>query len=325
MDFSELQACDWIAWRAPSAHNTQPWQLTYGADSIDLSFDPKRHLAVSDPTRRDLLLSLGAFIEAMLITAAGHGHALDFTEAIDLRACRVGHFQRAASLYCTSFDANDLLRRQTSRLAYDGDRIDPNTVEHLRENLAPGMALTHVDGRDIIDILEAADTRLFGSAEVMRELRDWLRLNAVEGDSTGDGLTADCLGLSRTEAIALRALLRPGAQSWIRRLGIDRLLARQSVGLLRRPCSILVLSGPARAPSDLLLAGRVLLKLWLGLCRQGYYTHPLSQIIDYEPTCAVLAARIGLAKTDRIVSVFRGGRSSPPARSLRLRCAGIEG
>ena len=34
-----LQQLEHQFWRAPSAHNTQPWQLAYGADRIELEFD----------------------------------------------------------------------------------------------------------------------------------------------------------------------------------------------------------------------------------------------------------------------------------------------
>ncbi|WP_406630987.1 Acg family FMN-binding oxidoreductase [Amycolatopsis sp. WGS_07] len=45
---------------APSTHNTQPWLFSVGPAGIELYADPDRTLPVSDPDRRELLLSCGA-------------------------------------------------------------------------------------------------------------------------------------------------------------------------------------------------------------------------------------------------------------------------
>jgi hypothetical protein len=49
-----------LANRAPSVHNTQPWQWLLGDESIHLMADPTRQLQATDPDGRDLLLSCGA-------------------------------------------------------------------------------------------------------------------------------------------------------------------------------------------------------------------------------------------------------------------------
>ena len=74
-----------------------------------------RWLGVSDPTRRDLELSLGAFAEAMLIAAAGEGIALRFEG---------DRFVPAETPYDTPFTGTDLEHRRTSRLAYAPGRIE---------------------------------------------------------------------------------------------------------------------------------------------------------------------------------------------------------
>ena len=63
------------ALRAPSVHNTQPWRWRVGADSVELHADPDRHLPVTDPDRRDLLLSCGAVLHHLTVALAGAGVA----------------------------------------------------------------------------------------------------------------------------------------------------------------------------------------------------------------------------------------------------------
>ena len=112
-DFRELEP---VAQRAPSAHNTQPWTLTYGADHVDIGWDPACALPVSDPTRRDLFLGLGAFVETCLIAAADTG----------LRVVADGlRLVPAATAYDTPFTVTDLEERRCARGRYEPGEVPP--------------------------------------------------------------------------------------------------------------------------------------------------------------------------------------------------------
>jgi hypothetical protein len=56
---------DWLegARGAPSAHNTQPWRFApMPTEEVQVRWHPERTLPNSDPTGRDLYLSLGAAV-----------------------------------------------------------------------------------------------------------------------------------------------------------------------------------------------------------------------------------------------------------------------
>jgi hypothetical protein len=78
---------------------------------------------------------------------------------------------------------------------------------------------------------------------------------------------------------------------------------------------VLAGGGEKPAPEDAPGQGRNLLRVWLALTQRGLYAHPLSQILDCPETALDLAARVGAEP----FSVFRAGRSVPPARSHRRR------
>ena len=61
------------ALRAPSVHNTQPWRWRIGEDRVELHSDPDRHLPVTDPDRRDLVLSCGAALHHLTVAMAASG------------------------------------------------------------------------------------------------------------------------------------------------------------------------------------------------------------------------------------------------------------
>ena len=48
------------AGRAPSVHNTQPWQFRVHENGLDLLADPGRRLRAIDPDGREMLISCGA-------------------------------------------------------------------------------------------------------------------------------------------------------------------------------------------------------------------------------------------------------------------------
>jgi len=62
-----------MAVRAPSVHNTQPWNWRIGHSSLHLYADPGRRLHETDPDGRDLVLSCGAALHHLRIAFAALG------------------------------------------------------------------------------------------------------------------------------------------------------------------------------------------------------------------------------------------------------------
>ena len=314
-DLRDLRRLEPTFFRAPSAHNTQPWLLDYAPDRVELGFDPARELPAGDPTRRDLLLSLGALVEAVLIVATEAEVPLSFEPAVDMAATRVGVFVPANSPYATPFTSDDLERRQTSRLRYEPARLGEDDLAAARAALGSGAALHELEARGLVDLYVAADRHLYDTPRVVEELRSWLRLSPRHPRYAQDGLSYECLALPRPGAALLGLLLRPGVYTFVRAARIHRLFTVATRSLPDREGSVLVLTGEAHEPEQVLAHGRALHRVWLELARRGLYTHPLSQILDDERTKRELAARIGAEP----FAVFRVGRSQAPARSARLR------
>jgi hypothetical protein len=59
--------------RAPSIHNSQPWRWVIGDNSVHLFADPDRHLPITDPIKRDLLLNCGAALHHLHVAFALSG------------------------------------------------------------------------------------------------------------------------------------------------------------------------------------------------------------------------------------------------------------
>jgi hypothetical protein len=310
-DLRELRRLEPWFYRAPSAHNTQPWLLDYAADRIELHVDAARHLAVGDPTRRDLYLSLGCFVEAVLITAAAAGVALEFRHD-------PWRFVGGSELYPTDFTLEHLARRQTSRLPYEPGRLSTQELSAVQTQLRGDRRLHELPTSEVIDLFTIADRRVYDSTELVEELRAWLRLSKRDPHYRQDGLTYECLALSRLEAFAFRLLLRPRIYGIVRTLGIQRTFTASARAVLKPEGSVLVLEGAAEGGAELMVTGRSLQRAWLALTDAGYATHPLSQILDCDETERELVRRLDLPAGTRLFSVFRAGRSAPAPRSHRL-------
>lgn len=317
-DLRDVRGLEPQFFRAPSAHNTQPWILEYERDRIELRFDSARELPAGDPTRRDLLLALGAVAEAVLVAASAADIALEFEPAFDDQRRHAGTFRPAHAPYETPFTPDDLSRRQTSRLAYAPGRLANEDLAAARSQVAPDAELHELPTRDLVDLNVAAERHLYDSPAVVAELRSWLRLSRRDPRYEQDGLSYECLGLGRAEAAAVAQLLRPTMFRLVRMLRLQRLFTGATTTLLEADGSALVLRGAAETPEHVITHGRSLLRAWLALAQRGFHTHPLSQILDCAATERELAVRVGTADEGRLLCVFRAGRSEPPPRSARL-------
>jgi hypothetical protein len=311
----ELRAGEETCRRAPSAHNTQPWVLRYGGDEVAVHWDEDRWLADADPTRRDLFLSLGAFVETCLIVAADAGLPVRAEVAVHSGDHRVARLVPAGSLYRTTFTSAAVRRRRCARGRYVPGPVAAETLDRLT---GYGGDVRRVDCRRLVGALHVADRWLFGTPPVAGELREWLRLSPRHPRYHLDGLTDRALELSRVEAAGLALALAPRVYPAGRALGLPGLLAAASRGLLRHHGSVLVLVGRSSSAEDVVEHGRTLMRVWLALSETGLAVHPLSQILDCQATSAALGGLLELSPDESALAIFRAGRPrrepSPSAR-----------
>lgn len=305
MDQRAFAALEPIIWRAPSAHNTQPWTLDYQDHAIKIGWDPACTLPAGDPTGRDLRLSLGAFVETALIVTGSAGLPVDFKA--DVGDHRIGWLVDATGPYSSPFDIAAVRDRASNRGAYEPGQLDESLLAEL-DALAGevGGSVRAIGTRDLADLLYEADRQLFSSVPVTRELADWVRLTPRHPSYARDGLSDRALALSRAEAAGLRAALavhRP-----LHRFGLAGTLAAASKSLLAYDGTAIVLVAPPEADAETQLTfGRILMRSWLTLSSRGLANHPLSQIIDTPTTRRSLADRLGCA-APQLLHLTRVGR-----------------
>src|SRR5262245_16708717 len=73
----ELHGLLYHASLAPSGHNAQPWTVRVDDRGLWVGTDATRWLPKVDPANRELMLSIGAFLENLITAAGAHGFAVD--------------------------------------------------------------------------------------------------------------------------------------------------------------------------------------------------------------------------------------------------------
>ncbi|WP_299520281.1 hypothetical protein [uncultured Serinicoccus sp.] len=336
------RAHDWG--RAPSAHNTQPWDVrVLDEDRLLLGWHADRELPVADAGRRDLLLSLGALALSLEVVAADLGLEADVAWGVDVDARRAAvvtlradsgpetgsqprqrHPSPAAAgarQALPPWSVAELHARATVRTAYP-QRPNPCQVAEIARTagLGEGCGLLELPD-DLVDELLPRATAHTLTGPAAAELAQWLRLSPRHPRRDLDGLSATALGLSAAEARGLALLTSAGPlRRALETSRLDRWVARTSA--LRPRGAVLALwAAPGLTPDELGPLGGSLLACWLAGERGGWSAHPLSELLDEPHAAAAVDAHVTgeLGHPAAVYAVWRCGRPDAlPYRSPRL-------
>lgn len=318
----------WIALasRAPSAHNIQPsrWRFIDGA--IELHEDTRRWLDAADPGGRDNRIALGMAWEAMRLACGSDGwrlHDPTFDEAVYPPLGDVVRRIACAALVRSDAGIVDPLAKvQSSRRCWRGrfDTAGDAAIARLEDCIGAfsDVALSVSPGQQpaIADAYDRAATALLDDASVGRELYRWMRFTHRHPDWARDGLSADCLVLSRFEASAAALLLRPRVQRWLSRLGVLGQVVSERAKTLSATRLVAILAPDSATPFDI---GRRWYRFWLAITAAGFAAVPMSALVDVPGSRAWLLSRIALPAGHRLVNVMRVGPMPDPAPPVSAR------
>ncbi len=147
VDADVLRAAVQLACRAPSLHNSQPWQWVAEGAGLHLYVDRSRILYSTDKSAREAHISCGAVLDHLRVAMAAAG----WTSNVD-RFPSPNNLDHLASLDFSPRKlvtdvhrrrADAILRRRTDRLPFDAPRNWESLEPVLREAVAAGTV--HLD------------------------------------------------------------------------------------------------------------------------------------------------------------------------------------
>lgn len=176
---------------APSKYNIQPWRFSISEQDIKIWLDPSCWLTVSDPTQRELHISIGAALENLLIAAEhfGHRHEVNYfpeTDRPDLIASvkllpngSPSPFRKAEKLFYA------IISRHTSRSVYEAlaiPNVDLSQIKNCCVEEEVELCLTDDFElkKKMDDMLVRADALQFINPAFREELKYWMKEGAFD-------------------------------------------------------------------------------------------------------------------------------------------------
>jgi hypothetical protein len=293
MNRDDLASVIGCAELAPSVHNTQPWKCTAAGNSIEVRADRQRHLAVLDPTGRELTVSCGAAIEFAVIAARGLGWDCttrllpDPADADLLAVIDIGERRAVETADRELLEA--IPRRYTDRGRYEPRLVTADLLEVLDQGVAHrGVWLRVMDHEGdrlaVIQALTDAEAAEAADPAYREELAAWLRSGHAP-----DGIPPTALG---SEPVAGQ---------------VNDVPARDFSGDNQHPepggdgpppdverDTLLMIGTEQDNELCWIQAGQALGWLLLTLTVHGFSSQPLGQALDVEGSRLRLSGQIGL-------------------------------
>ena len=266
---------------APSGHNSQPWYVTVrGPDEWIIGADPNRRLPAVDPNNREVMLSIGAFVENLAIAAG----TFDLQTEIEIISGDM-HARDILKVLLKPGPTNDyplqrLSGRMTVKHGYLSDELKTADVHALSTPLAGHLHYFPVGTEHARCIEEGAIENFRLQAmrdDAQRELVQWLRISDRDARRYRDGLTVEGMEIRGIKGWFVRNFVQPDdfMKSSFRQQGIDltATLARQGGGWI-------VITSEGRSMADLINSGRRFERMALLARERNIAIQPMTQFIE---------------------------------------------
>jgi nitroreductase len=305
------------AGRAPSVHNTQPWQFRVRRGGLDLYADPARQLRAIDPAGREMLISCGGAVFGLRL---GLRH-LGYRAAVELlpdprHPDLLARVRLDREVPPTPEDWKMLValpHRHTHRGPFSPEPIPPGLLVRLQHDaIAEGASLVLIDERSrdrLRGVVIAAAQWQQRNPLVRDELRDWTR---KRGSDARDGVPAS----SYTALPEDETEWPDGWEASLARRDFDqgRGDGQLEAGGPPAPATaILVTAGDT--PADWLRAGQALNRMLVHAAASWVFAALNSQPMESPPLRALVRSRLGLPGAPQMLMEF--GRAHVAAATAR--------
>jgi hypothetical protein len=311
-----------LARLTPTPHNTQPFRIRPRGAHADLVLLTERLLPEEDHGNLYVPSSFGIFL-AMLERAARHiGRTIATDPIPELDTAQlprkpaslvIGHASLTGE--CTPETQERILSaRRTSRLPYETREVAPDTIEALvRTAETLGHRFVSISDPSVVGpLLRLNAEAIIDNLQLDRErdeIRGWHRLGPTP--EFGDGLWQDPMNQPAWELRSAFAVPRLFTWPVFRGFAVHRYLTTQ-----RGTRHIGLLCGPFKAWPELVVAGRMLLDLWLKMAEREVYMQPFGSLLTNPHYAKIIAEQFGVKDCWLIM---RFGYSPPPPRAPRLK------
>lgn len=275
-----LEKANWY----PSGDNCQPWSYEWDGKFLSLNLDPVRAKHPLDISQISSLLSLGCLIEGIDLAASEFGSkvshvASDLTKKDDKILTKVSFSSPSKNI-----EKNDLseflAQRTTDRRPYDGGKLSLSTLaEVVREQELFSPARIHTTSGisdELLEYILDTEDHFVSEPKILQATLNWVRFTTSDALKTRDGLPWRNLGVHFWE-LPLLPLMRDYLFIGKMSKGFLRVQRRKEVKRQLVSSAGLVCVSVSKGDSfGIVQAGRLMMRSWLSLTKQGYGVHPMT-------------------------------------------------
>jgi hypothetical protein len=328
LDKNEIEVL-YLASLAPSSHNTQPWTVKIVEPKHwIIGTDRKRWLPIVDPENREMLLSIGAFIENLVLAAGTYGYSVDMemiaknrtdTEIADIRLKKDKPKE---------FHLEKIKKRRTVRGNYLDEEIKADDIKNItKHEPCPSTILTPPSPHSFYfpqdsrqgkylqeGTIEANRTQAYRDA-AQEELANWIRWSNKEAIQYQNGMTPKSMEIKGFAGLYVRTFYN--RQSVLKKSFREQTVDMVSKQVKRGSGWLVVTSADSSIPT-LIEYGRVFENMLLKIREKMIAVHPMSQILEEDPWKKQISKELGV--TGEVQWVLRVGylKSYSDPVSLRM-------
>lgn len=285
-----------LASLAPSGHNTQPWFVKYIKPyHWIIGNDKSRWLPGVDPTQRETILSIGAFLQNLEYAAGNLGYNCQYEilansnqdeNIIDIKLHKTGKKAK--------YDIENIKERRTVRSNYLSDTLKNQDAVYLLSEDAdfihyiPNTAKEHIWLNE--QTIEANRIQAYRDA-AQSELANWIRFSSKEAAQHMDGLTLAGMEIDGIPGWYLRNFYNKEnvMRKSFREQSIDKVVKQVS-----KSAGWLLITSKDSSLISLLETGKRMQRLFLKIRERNIAIHPMTQIIEETSTNQKINQLIGL-------------------------------
>ena len=313
----ELHALLYYASLAPSGHNAQPWTVRIDGREIWVGTDSARWLPKVDPANREVMLSVGAFLENLLTAAPAYGFVADW-EVVGTRPTTDVARVVLKSMAPRDAPLERLRERRTVRSGQSDRDISTADVQALRA--AGGDDDFHFftagsqHGRRLAEATLEANRFQTSRDDAQSELADWMRWTPDDGRAYRNGFTPESLEITGIAGWYVRHFMDKKAV-------LGRRFRKQSLDRVQQQLSSyggwVVITSQDESVHALIDAGRRCERMWLEARPLSLAVHAMSQVLEEAPLKDQISGDLGLR--GRVQFILRIGYVTAYPRPVSLR------
>lgn len=286
----------YLASLAPSGHNTQPWLVKY----IEpyhwiIGNDKSKWLPAVDPTQRETILSIGAFLQNLEFAANNAGYMCQFDLlALTNHDDNIMEVRLKKTSGVPKYDVDKIVKRRTVRSGYLADIMKQDDISYL---LMHEDDFSHFIDRGTKEYnwlneqtIEANRIQAF-RAPAQKELSEWIRFSSSDAQRYCDGLTTAGMEINGIPGWVLRNFYKQDdvVSNKFREQGIDKVKSQVS-----KSAGWLILTSKDQSIGTLLETGKRFQRISLKVRDRSIAIHPMTQVLEENETRQQINNSIGI-------------------------------